>query len=414
MKVYVVGGAVRDELLGLAVQDRDYVVVGASVQQMLDAGYKAVGADFPVFLHPQTEEEYALARTERKTAPGYKGFVFHTATNVTLEQDLHRRDLTINAMARDQHNHALIDPYGGEADLHHKLLRHVSEAFTEDPVRILRVARFAARFAGLGFRVADETMQLMRTMVDAGEVDHLVAERVWQELARGLMEATPSAMFSVLRECGALTRILPEVDALFGVPQSAKSHPEIDTGVHMMMVIDYAARQQTTLPVRFACLTHDLGKAATPPQYLPRHPDHEAKSVALVHTLSERLRVPAECRDLAIAAAGWHGKIHGALALKADGLLALYEGCDALRRPARFHALLETAACDHHGRLGYETLPYPSAPYLLAGLGCLQELDQGAIAKSLGTGIGADDIANTIRDAKRNALQKFIDIHKTK
>ena len=413
MKVYVVGGAVRDELLGLPVQDRDYVVVGASVQQMIDAGYKPVGADFPVFLHPQTHEEYALARTERKTAPGYKGFVFHTATNVTLEQDLRRRDLTINAMARDRHTHALIDPYGGEADLHHKLLRHVGEAFAEDPVRILRVARFAARFASHGFRVADETMQLMRSMVDTGEIDHLVSERVWHELARGLMEATPSAMFAVLRECGALPRIMPEVAALFGIPQSAKSHPEIDTGVHVMMVIDCAARRKSALPVRFACLTHDLGKAATPPQYLPRHPEHEAKSVELVRALSERLRVPSECRDLAATAAGWHAKIHGALELKADGLLALYEGCDALRRPERFHALLEVAACDHHGRLGYEGAAYLPAPYLLAGLCDLQGLDQGAIAKSANDAANARDIATAIRDAKRIALQKFINDHKT-
>lgn len=412
MKTYVVGGAVRDELLGLAVQDRDYVVVGASVQQMIDAGYKAVGADFPVFLHPQTHSEYALARTERKTAPGYKGFVFHTATNVTLEQDLRRRDLTINAMARDQHTQALIDPYGGEADLHHKQLRHVSEAFVEDPVRILRVSRFAARFASLGFKVADETMQLMRAMVDAGEVDHLVPERVWQELARGLMEATPSAMFEVLRECGALARIFPEVAALFGVPQSAASHPEVDTGAHVMMVIDYAGRQQLALPVRFACLTHDLGKATTSPQYLPHHPAHEARSVALVNGLSERLRVPADCRDLAVAAACWHGKIHAAPTLPADALLALYDGCDALRRPERFHALLDAAACDHHGRRGFEHIPYTPAPYLQAGLRCLQSLDQGAIAKSAGdTGT---DIASTIRDAKRAALQKFIDGHNTK
>ena len=416
MKTYVVGGAVRDELLGLTVQDRDYVVVGASVQQMIDAGYKAVGTDFPVFLHPQTHAEYALARTERKTAPGYKGFVFHTATNVTLEQDLRRRDLTINAMARDQHTQALIDPYGGEADLHHKLLRHVSEAFAEDPVRILRVARFAARFASLGFTVADETMQLMRSMVDAGEVDHLVAERVWQELARGLMEATPSAMLVVLRECGALARIVPEVDALFGVPQSAASHPEIDTGVQVMMVVDYAARQQLALPIRFACLTHDLGKATTSPQYLPRHPDHEARSVALVKGLSERLRVAADCRDLAVAAAGWHGKIHAALTLPADALLALYDSCDALRRPERFHALLEVAACDHHGRRGFEHVAYPPAPYLQAGLRYLQTLDQGAIAKSAGDGSthSGTDIASAIHDAKRAALQKFIDEQSTK
>jgi tRNA nucleotidyltransferase (CCA-adding enzyme) len=407
MKIYAVGGSVRDALLGLEVKDRDYVVVGATPSQMIDAGYKPVGADFPVFLHPQTQAEYALARTERKTAPGYKGFQFHAAPNVTLEDDLRRRDLTINAMAFDDHGH-VIDPYGGQADIDHKLLRHVSDAFAEDPVRVLRVARFAARFAKLGFRVADETMQLMRAMVTNGEVDHLVPERVWQELARGMMEPTPSTMFNVLLECGALQRIAPEIDALFGVPQSASSHPEIDTGVHVMMVIDFAAKQNFSMPIRFAALTHDLGKGVTLPQYLPRHPDHEAKGVELVKSMCERLRVPAECRDLAVAAAGWHGEIHRALELDAEALAKIFEGTDALRRPGRFHELLDTCACDHHGRLGYDDVPYPQQAFLADALTALQALDQGAIAAKA----APSQIAETIRRAKREALQQFLDIRK--
>jgi tRNA nucleotidyltransferase (CCA-adding enzyme) len=343
MKTYTVGGAVRDQLLGLNVTDRDYVVVGMTPRQMIEAGFKPVGADFPVFLHPKTHEEYALARTERKTGPGYKGFTFHAAPTVTLEEDLARRDLTINAMARDDAGH-IIDPYGGQADLNHKLLRHVGDAFREDPVRILRTARFAARFAQMGFTVAGETMVLMREMVDAGEVDSLVAERVWQEVARGLAEATPSRMFEVLRECGALAHIAPEIDRLWGVPQSSAVHPEIDTGVHVMMVIDYAAQTNASLPVRFAALTHDLGKAVTPLQFLPRHPDYEVKSVELIDALCARLRVPAECRDLAVVVARWHGEIHNALGLSADKLLALLDGCDALRRPGRFVEVLDAAA----------------------------------------------------------------------
>jgi tRNA nucleotidyltransferase (CCA-adding enzyme) len=407
MKIYAVGGSVRDELLGLPVTDRDYVVVGATPQQMIDAGYKAVGADFPVFLHPASHEEYALARTERKTAPGYKGFHFHAAPNVTLEQDLARRDLTINAMAKDSHGH-IIDPYGGRADLNHKLLRHVSDAFVEDPVRVLRVARFAARYAAMGFRIADETMALMQTIVANGEVDHLVPERVWQELARGLMESRPSTMFNTLHTCGALARIAPEIDRLYGVPQSAGSHPEIDTGVHVMMVIDFAATQDFNLPIRFAALTHDLGKGATPPQYLPRHPDHERKSVELVKQLSERLRVPVECRDLAIAAAGWHGEVHRAMELDAEHLAKLFEGTDALRRPDRFDELLDACAADHHGRLGFDDVPYPQRPYLRDALVRLQALDQGSIAAHA----APSHIADAIRNAKRAALQQFLDEQK--
>jgi tRNA nucleotidyltransferase (CCA-adding enzyme) len=407
MKIYAVGGAVRDELLNLPVTDRDYVVVGATPHQMIEAGYKPVGADFPVFLHPKTHEEYALARTERKTAPGYKGFVFHTAPTVTLEEDLARRDLTINAMARvvdkvDKDNH-IIDPYGGQADLNHKLLRHVGDAFREDPVRILRTARFAARFAKLGFTVADETMALMREMVTAGEVDALVPERVWQELSRGMMEATPSRMFEVLHVCGALARIAPEIDRLWGVPQSKSSHPEIDTGVHVMMVLDYAAKINATLPVRFAALTHDLGKGVTPTQYLPRHPGHEEKSVELVEAMCERLKIPTDCRELGVTVARVHGDVHRALELNAEQLHTLMDRCDALRRPARFTDVLLACACDHHGRLGFEGTPYPPQDYLARALTALQSLDYGEIAKKHPT-----NVANAIALAKFAALEQFI------
>ncbi len=407
MKIYAVGGSVRDELLGLPVQDRDYVVVGATPEQMLDAGYKPVGADFPVFLHPETHEEYALARTERKTAPGYKGFVFHTSSDVTLEEDLRRRDLTINAIARDTDG-ALIDPHGGASDLKRGLLRHVGEAFAEDPVRILRTARFAARFASRGFRVANDTIALMKTMVDAGEVDHLVPERVWQELARGMMEATPSKMFDVLRSCGALARILPEVDRLYGVPQSAKAHPEIDTGIHVMLVLDYAASRNHVLPIRFAALSHDLGKGVTPEKYWPRHPGHEEKGVELLDALCERLRVPADCRDLGRIAARWHGEVHRAQQLSASELLAVMDGTDALRRPARFQELLEACACDHHGRTGFEEAPYPQRDFLRAALSKLQTLDFAGIAKS-----NPGDVPAAIARAKLDQLQKFVDERKT-
>jgi tRNA nucleotidyltransferase (CCA-adding enzyme) len=408
MKIYAVGGAVRDEILGLKVTDRDYVVVGATPHEMIEAGYKPVGSDFPVFLHPETHEEYALARTERKVAPGYKGFSFHASPTVTLEEDLGRRDLTINAMAKDAHGH-VVDPHGGQADLNHKLLRHVGDAFREDPVRILRTARFAARFARLGFSVASETIDLMRQMVDSGEVDALVPERVWQEISRGLLEATPSTMFHVLRDCGALARIAPEVDRLWGVPQSRASHPEIDTGVHVMMVLDFAAQINASLAVRFAALTHDLGKAMTPLQYLPRHPNHEARSVALLQAMCERLKVPAECRDLGVAVAKWHGEIHNALRLSAAQLLALLDGCDALRRPSRFDDILLAAVCDHHGRLGFSDVGYPSQAYLKAALERLQSIDFGAIALK-----HPNDIAEAIAESKQHALQQFIDEEKQK
>jgi tRNA nucleotidyltransferase (CCA-adding enzyme) len=377
MEIYAVGGAVRDELMGLPVKDRDWVVVGATPQDMLAQGFLPVGRDFPVFLHPQTHEEYALARTERKTAPGYTGFAFHAEPGVTLEQDLTRRDLTINAMAKDAAG-AIIDPHGGRADLAARVLRHVALAFAEDPVRILRVARFAARFTG--FSVAAETMQLMRDMVAAGEVDALVPERVWQELARGLMEARPSRMFDVLRECGALARLLPELDALWGVPQRADYHPEIDTGVHVMMVIDMSARLAAALPARFAALTHDLGKGRTPADILPRHHGHEARSVTMVEAICERLRVPTDCRDVARLAARFHGDMHRVAELRPETRLTLLERCDALRRPERFELILVACEADYRGRLGWEERDYVQAVAWRAALAAVRAVDAGAIA----------------------------------
>ena len=402
MKVFEVGGSVRDALLGLQNKDRDYVVVGATPEQMIALGYKPVGADFPVFLHPDTHAEYALARTERKTAPGYQGFVFHTSPDVTLEEDLARRDFTINAIALDTDG-KLIDPHNGVSDLNARLLRHVSNAFVEDPVRVLRGARFAARFAKLGFSIAPETKTLMEKITQSGELDHLVPERVWQEFSRGLMADIPSRMFEVLRACGALARLLPEVDRLFGVPQSAKSHPEIDTGVHVMMVLDYAASMHHPLPIRFAALGHDLGKGATPQARWPHHPGHEEKSVALVQAICDRLRVPGDCRDLARMTARWHGDVHAALQLSAEKLLAMLEATDALRRPERFHDFVEACACDHYGRPGFANQPYPSKEFLLGALSTLRALSFGSIAHA-----NSNDIVGAIAGAKLEQLQRFI------
>jgi tRNA nucleotidyltransferase (CCA-adding enzyme) len=377
MKVYCVGGAVRDELLGLPVKDRDWVVVGATPEELTAQGYKPVGKDFPVFLHPETHEEYALARTERNTARGYKGFAIYATPDVTLEQDLTRRDLTINAIARDEQG-LLIDPHQGVNDLRAKVLRHVSDAFIEDPVRILRIARFAARFSE--FVIADETMLLMRNMVDSGEVDHLVPERMWQELATGLMEATPSRMFEVLRACGALRKILPEVDRLWGVPQPAQHHPEIDTGIHVMMVVDYAASKQYSLPIRFAALTHDLGKGTTPTDILPRHIGHEERSVELLKLLCQRIKVPNDCRELAMMVAKLHGKVHRALEMRPDRLLQIIQDTDAIRQPERFDAFLLACECDSRGRLGMTQKPYPQAELLKRILNAAVSIDAGAIA----------------------------------
>jgi len=378
MKIYSVGGAVRDELLGRPVADRDWVVVGATPEAMRAAGFKPVGRDFPVFLHPQTHEEYALARTERKSGRGYHGFTFHAAPDVTLAEDLARRDLTINAMARADDG-SLVDPYDGRRDLHAKVLRHVGPAFVEDPVRVLRLARFAARFAD--FTVAAETMALMRHMVDNGEVDHLVPERVWQEIAKGLLEARPSRMFAVLRECGALRRLLPEVDGLFGVPQRADFHPEVDSGLHTLLVIDAAARHNFSLAVRFAALTHDLGKGTTPADLLPRHHGHEARSVELAGNLCTRLKVPNDCRDLALLAARWHGDIHRGAELRAATVVAVLEKADALRRPDRFEELLQVCLCDFTGRQGQADAPYPAPELFRRALQAARGIDAGAIAR---------------------------------
>lgn len=389
MDIYLVGGAVRDALLArdtdsAAHVDRDWVVVGATPEAMAAQGFLPVGKDFPVFLHPATREEYALARTERKTAPGYHGFTFHTDPGVRLEEDLARRDLTINAMAvaqaeaGDLRHATVIDPYGGQQDLQARRLRHVTEAFAEDPVRILRLARFAARFPD--FTVAPETEAMMEHMVEAGEADHLVPERVWQELARGLMERRPSRMFEVLRTCGALARLLPEVDRLWGVPQRADYHPEVDTGVHAMMVLDMSARLGASLPVRFACLCHDLGKGTTPADVLPRHIGHEERSVRLLKGVCERWRVPRDCRELAEVVAREHGHIHGSGGFGAAAVLRLLERCDALRRPERFSDVLLACECDARGRLGFEETAYPQRGRLQGAVDAARAVDTGPVA----------------------------------
>jgi len=406
MKIYMVGGAVRDALLGLPVQDRDWVVIGATPEQMLAQGYLPVGRDFPVFLHPETREEYALARTERKSGRGYRGFVVDAAPDVTLEEDLARRDLTINAIAKDVDGisaRALFDPYFGHRDLQARVLRHVSKAFREDPVRILRVARFAARFAD--FSVAPETMQLMREMVDAGEADHLVPERVWQELARGLMEAQPPRMFAVLRSCGALAVLLPEVERLWGVPQRAEYHPEVDTGVHLMMVLAMAARLNAPLGVRFACLTHDLGKGTTPADMLPRHIGHEQRSAQLLRGVCERLRVPVDCRELADVVAREHGNIHRSGELNAAAVLRLLERCDAIRKPARFEDVLLACECDARGRLGFEESAYPQRERLLAAMHAARAVDTAPLAaEAAKRGLKGPQVGEQIHAARAQAI----------
>ncbi|MER0214873.1 MAG: multifunctional CCA addition/repair protein [Nitrosomonas sp.] len=379
MKTYLVGGSVRDELLGLPVKDHDYVVVGASPEEMEQLGYRPVGKDFPVFLHPQTHEQYALARTERKISRGYKGFEVFTSPQVTLQEDLARRDLTINSIAKDEEGN-IIDPFNGVADLEAGILRHISPAFSEDPVRILRAARFAARF---NFHAAPETLTLMSDMVHNGEVDALVPERVWQELSRGLMENNPSRMFHMLRECGALSRIMPEVDVLFGVPQPAHAHPEIDTGVHIMLAIDYAAAQDYSLPVRFATLMHDLGKGTTPPEEWPRHIGHEARSIELTKNVCERIRVPKDARDLALLVARYHGDVHRAAELKPSTLADMLQAVDAYRKPDRFEEFLQACACDFHGRPGYATKPYVQAERFQQAYAAARSVDAGAIAAEL-------------------------------
>ena len=404
MKRYIVGGAVRDRLLGLPVNDHDWVVVGSTPEEMLAAGYLPVGRDFPVFLHPQTHEEYALARTERKSGVGYHGYVFQAAPDVTIEQDLARRDLTINAIAEDPDSGALVDPFGGQRDLQQRLFRHVSDAFAEDPVRLLRIARFAARFAD--FTLAPETLALMRQMVQAGEVDALVAERVWQELSRGLMEARPDRMLLVLRDAGALARLLPEVDRLWGVPQPAAHHPEVDTGAHLLMVLRCAADLQAPLTVRYACLCHDLGKGSTPAEEWPRHIAHEARSVALAQQVAERWRVPTDCSALAEVTAREHGNVHRSADLNAAALVRLFDRCDAWRRPQRFSELLLACECDARGRLGLESEPYPQRQRLQQALDLARAVDTAAAAaKAVAAGHSGQAIGQAVQQARVRALR---------
>ncbi|MCL2875338.1 MAG: multifunctional CCA addition/repair protein [Betaproteobacteria bacterium] len=408
MCAYVVGGAVRDALLGLPVKDRDWVVVGETVETMLERGFRPVGRDFPVFLHPETHEEYALARTERKSGRGYTGFVCYTTPDVTLEEDLSRRDLTINAIAREPEG-ALVDPYGGARDLEAKVLRHVGPAFAEDPLRVLRVARFAARLPE--FSLAPETLALMRAMSGGGELDHLTPERVWKELSRGLMEARPSRMFRVLRECGALVRILPEVDRLFGVPQQPAWHPEIDTGEHTMLVIDHAAQAGHGLEIRWACLLHDLGKGETPADILPHHYEHEIRSAPLAEQISERLRAPASCRDFAVLFAREHGKFKRIGEMRPNSITSLLERCDCVRRPERFFALLDAAACDFLGRGGYRpaTCPYIE-PWRMA-LEAFLSVDAGALARSV---TEPRQIPARLHAARVDAVRKYLTCHNEK
>lgn len=400
MQVYLVGGAVRDTLLGRSFTERDWVVVGATPQEMLSRGYQQVGKDFPVFLHPQTKEEYALARTERKTARGYHGFEFDTRADVTLEQDLARRDLTINAMAMTPKG-VLVDPYGGRRDLDDRILRHVSPAFEEDPVRLLRLARFAARFAPLGFRVADETLDLLREMVAKGEVDALVSERVWAEFAKALAEPVPSEFIRVLRACGALVRLFPELDRLFGVPQRADYHPEIDCGLHTLMVLDEAVKLSAEREVRFAALMHDLGKADTPGDVLPSHHGHEGRSVGRVQELCARVRVPAAFRDLAVLAAKYHTHCHRVFELRTATVLELLEGADAMRRPERFEQFLLACMADARGRLGFDSTPYPQADFLRAVLMAVRAVP---VQPLLAAGLQGLDLAAALRLRRLEAV----------
>jgi len=412
MKVYLVGGAVRDKRLGYNYRERDWVVVGARPEELEAQGYTPVGKDFPVFLHPRTKEEYALARTERKTGPGYTGFECHSDPDVTLEQDLERRDLTINAMAEDAQGR-LIDPYGGARDLEQRLLRHVSPAFAEDPVRILRVARFAARYHHLGFRVAPQTQALMRQMVASGEVDHLVPERVWKELERALGERHPAVFIRCLRDCDALGRLLPELDTLFGVPQPAEHHPEIDTGEHCLMALEQAAQLSQASQVRFATLLHDLGKGLTPQADWPRHPGHETRGLPLVKAVCQRLGAPRDYRALALLAAEYHTHCHRARELKPATLLKLLKAADAFRRPGQFEDFLLCCEADARGRTGLEQRPYPQANYLRRALETCQNIDnrriaeQGYTGKAFGEALDRERLArlSQLRQAEQQASQ---------
>ena len=407
MNAWIVGGAVRDRLLGLPVNDRDWVVVGSTPEAMTVAGFTPVGRDFPVFLHPQTHEEYALARTERKSGRGYLGFTVLAAPEVTLEEDLARRDLTINAIAEDPATGTLVDPFGGQRDLQQRVLRHVGPAFVDDPVRLLRLARLAARFAD--FTVAPETEALLAQMVASGEVDHLVPERVWQELSRGLMEDRPERMFDVLRRCGALRVLLPEVDRLWGVPQPAEHHPEVDTGVHLMLVLQQAAQAGASLPVRFACLCHDLGKGTTPAEVLPRHIGHEQRSAVLARDVAQRWRVPADCAALADLVAREHGNIHGSGGFGAAAVLRLLERCDALRRPQRFADVLLACECDARGRTGLQDRPYPQRARLAGALAAaLAAPVHAAAEQAVADGLSGPRIGERIRAVRVAAVAQAL------
>ena len=403
MQIYKVGGAVRDRLLGRPITEVDWVVVGARAEELLAQGFRPVGADFPVFLHPQSGEEYALARTERKSGRGYGGFTFYADPAVTLEEDLIRRDLTINAMAEDADGR-VIDPYGGQDDLALHLLRHVSPAFAEDPLRVLRVARFAARYAPLGFRVAEETLALMGEIVASGELADLTAERVWKEIARALLEPRPEVFLQVLRDCGALRALLPEVDALFGVPQPARHHPEIDTGVHVQMVLRQCAEHDQPLAVRWACLLHDLGKGLTDPQHWPRHIAHEQRGLRLIEAVNARCKAPRDCAELALLVGEYHSHCHRALELRAQTLAELFQHFDLYRRPERFEAFLAACEMDARGRLGFELQPYPQAAYLRAAADAARGV---SVQPLLAQGLKGAELGEALKRERLRALKAF-------
>ena len=403
MQIYKVGGAVRDRLLGRPVADIDWVVVGASAEAMQAQGFRPVGSDFPVFLHPQSGEEYALARTERKSGQGYGGFTFHASPDVTLEEDLIRRDLTVNAMAEDEHGN-VIDPYGGLQDLEARLLHHVSPAFAEDPLRVLRVARFAARYAPLGFRVAEETLALMRQLAESGELKALTAERSWKEISRALLEPRPDVFIQVLRDCGALAELLPELDVLFGVPQTASHHPEVDTGVHCLMVLQQCAQHEQPLTVRWACLLHDLGKGRTPESEWPRHIAHEKRGLKLIDAVNQRCKVPRDCAELALLVGEYHTHGHRALELRADTLLDLLQAFDVYRRPQRFEEFISACEMDARGRLGFEERDYPQATYLR---GAMQATRAVAVQPLLEQGFKGAELGEALKRERLNALKAY-------